>query len=337
MNALKSYLTGIKEALLQPNMIITLWLINFLFASLVYFPFSGLIKDFIGNSAVSEQLLTKWDNHIFFEWIINKASALQPIFLLMMIVAVLYIAVSLFLKGGMLSIFASRAGVREKIPGRWVSRFFQGAGKYWWRFFRLFIYSLIFWALLFLFLFFLSAAGRLVSSGGIREQIVFIWFWVEAVIGVFLLFLVLMILDYARIRIVVDDTGKVFFSMWKSAGFVFSRFGRTLVLYYLLTATGVVLFLIYWKSAGLIKTHTAAGIWLAFAVGQVFIASREWQRMAFQAGQLDLFLHSLKKVKSPPRQKPAKLREETEEEEREFEFENSSGEKWEIPLDEDEL
>jgi hypothetical protein len=334
MKALKSYITGIKEAILQPKMIITLWLFNFLFASLVYFPFSGLIKDFIGSSAVSEQLLSKWDNHIFFEWMTVKASALQPVLFLILIITVLYTAVSLFLKGGILSIFIVRAGVREKLPGRWLSQFFHGGGKFWWRFFRLCIYSLIFWAVFLIIMFFLSAAGRLISAGGIQEQAAFIWFWIEAVIGLFLLFLIWMILDYARIRIVAEDTGKVFISLWKGAGFVFSRFGRTLALYYLLVITGTAFFIIYWKAAGLIKTQTAAGIWLAFGIGQVFIASREWLRMAFQAGQMDLYLKAQKEPKKPPVKQKAAVREEPEEEE--FDFEKPSEETWEMPLDDTE-
>lgn len=337
MKALKSYITGIKEAILQPKMIILLWMVNFLFASLLYFSLSGLLKDFIGSSAVSKQLLTKWDNHIFFEFIIYKMSALQPVLLLMLAVSILYAVVTIFLKGGILSVFASRAGVTDKKEGRWCSRFFHGAGKFWWRFLRLCVYSLMFWVVFLVFMFFLSAAGRLISDGGIREQFAFIWFWVEAFAGVFLLLLVLMILDYARIRIVIEDTGKVFLSLWKAAGFVFSRLGRTLALYYLLTATGVVLFLIYWKTAGLIKTHAAAGIWLAFAAGQVFIASREWLLMSFQAGQLDLYLRSQKEKKSPSGQRRMEVREKPNEEEKDFEFEKPIEENWEMPLDEENL
>jgi hypothetical protein len=179
-----------------------------------------------------------------------KASALQPVLFLILIITVLYTAVSLFLKGGILSIFIVRAGVREKLPGRWLSQFFHGGGKFWWRFFRLCIYSLIFWAVFLIIMFFLSAAGRLISAGGIQEQAAFIWFWIEAVIGLFLLFLIWMILDYARIRIVAEDTGKVFISLWKGAGFVFSRFGRTLALYYLLVITGTAFF---WDRAGLYR------------------------------------------------------------------------------------
>jgi len=335
MKALKSYLTGIKEAVLQPKMILTLWLINFLFASIVYFPISGLLKDFIGSSAVSQTLLKDWDNHVFFEWLIHKASSLQPVLILILIVMVLYALVSLFLKGGILSVFASRSGAAPRIQGSWTSRFFQGAGKYWWRFFRLFIYSLIFWAVFWVIMFLLSAAGRIISGGGIKEQTFFIWFWVEAAIGLFLIFLIWMILDYARIRIVVEDTGKAFLSLLKGAGFVFSHFGRTLALYYLLILTGALLFLVFGKLAGLILPHTSGSIWLAFGIGQVFIASRQWLKMSFQAGQLDLYLNAREERKTPPPPVESERKEKEEEEEEEPRFEKPSDETWNIPLEEE--
>lgn len=329
MTALKSYLNGIKEAILQPKMIFTLWLINFLFASVVYFPLSGLIKDFIGKSVAAERLLTEWDNHVFFEWIIHKFSALQPVLLLILIITVLYAVLSLFLKGGILSVFAVRAGESRKISERWCPRFFHGAAKFWWRFFRLFIYSLIFWAIFLAFMYLLSGAGRFISNGGLREQTAFVWFWIQAGIGIFLIFLIMMILDYARIRIVLEDTGKVFLSLWNAAGFVFSRLGRTLALYYLLTLTGVLLFLIYWKSAGMIKTYAAEGIWLAFIAGQVFIAARQWLLMSFQAGQLDLYLQSRKEKKTPPQPPETK----DFEEEDESGFEKPLDDTWDVPLE----
>ncbi len=332
MKAIKNYIRGIKEASFQPKMILTLWVINVLFASVLYFPLSGLIKDFIGNSAASEQLLSKWDNYIFFEWLIHTFSALQPVLLLIMIVVFLYGVFSLFLKGGILSIFAAGAGVSEKTEERWCARFFRGAGKYWWRFFRLCIYSLVLWTGFAIFIFILSEAGRLISNGGIREQAAFIWFIIEILIGLFLVLLILMILDYARIRIVAEATQKVFISLWKAAGFVFSHFGRTLALYYLLTATGAILFFVYWKLAGLIETHTAAGIWLAFGAGQVFIASREWLLMAFQAGQLNMYLKSKDNVKEPRRHRPVESPETAETED--FEFEKPSEKTWSMPLEE---
>jgi hypothetical protein len=114
---------------------------------------------------------------------------------------------------------------------------------------------------------------------------IFYVFWVWLAIDLILVFFVRMILDYARIVIARADTRRVWRSLWEAAGFVFKKFFGTLTLYYMLLVTGAVIFLVYWGIHSRISTASLAAIWLAFLVGQVFIISRGWLRIAFLAAQ----------------------------------------------------
>ena len=112
---------------------------------------------------------------------------------------------------------------------------------------------------------------------------------IRVALGLLLLHLVKMVLDYARIMIAVRNSRTVFRALMDAVRFVVRRLGGTLGLYYLLGLTGLAISLAYLGVKSLIGTTTAAGILTIFLVTQVYIAGRSWLRAAYQAGQLEMF------------------------------------------------
>lgn len=300
MKVLKSYGHGIKEATLQPKMMFILWVVNFLFGLVMYSLISGALSDFLGKSLVAYKLFKEFDMNYFFELMVHKEGTFQSILSVGFLLFGLYFLVSLFLYGGILHTVDLRQKSGSKKKGsskksrkknqRFSSIFFQGAGKYFGRFFRLYIYSLILWAgfvivNVLIHLFF----GKVLGTADAGEKTLFYLFWVRLGIGLFLLFLVLMIMDYSRIRVVVEDTRKVFQSLVKGIQFVFQKFGKTLALYFLLVVTGAVLLAGYWLLKSLIPGKNLELVLLAFLLGQVFLFARGWLRIIFQAAQMKYF------------------------------------------------
>ena len=109
------------------------------------------------------------------------------------------------------------------------------------------------------------------------------------IFGFFLFALIRMIMDYARIKIVVEDTSEVFKSLFAGLRFVFKNFGKTLLLYYLMILTAAVCFGIFWILNSLIPSSVFFLILVVFVIQQLFIASRGWLRMAVLSGQSALF------------------------------------------------
>ena len=288
MKVLKSYRKGIREATLRPKMIFILWLINFIFGSVIYFLFSGLLADVLGKSKIAEGLLKKFDFNVLFELLVHNGSTIQTIFSVALILIFLYFLVSIFLYGGILFslVHPLKSGDVESKKPRFAQVFFQGAGKFFGRFFRLSIYSLILWIVFIVINVLLNLVGSVLTASGANEQVAFYLIWIRIAIGLFLVFLIKMILDYTRIKIVTEDSRRVFLSFLKIIRFVFKKFGKTLALYYLLVVTGVILFGIFWALNSMIPSHTLLSIFIAFIIGQLFIASRGWIKVAFQAAQL---------------------------------------------------
>ncbi len=288
MKVLKSYEKGIKEATQQPKMIVILWLINFIFGSVIFFLFFGQLSKAIGKSLIAESLQEKFDYNFLFEFLTYHGQSIRTIFSVAVFLIIIYFLISIFLYGGILFSLAhsQRANDVEKSKVRFAPIFFQGAGKFFGRFFRLSIYSLILWIIFIIFIFLLTGVGRVLTASGTNEQMAFYLFLVEIGIGFFLLFLIKMILDYTRIKIVTEDSRYVFRSLLKIIKFVFQRLGKTLGLYYLLIVTGVILFGIYWVLKLIIPSYSLLTIIITFIVYQLFIASRGWLKIAFQAAQL---------------------------------------------------
>ena len=293
MKVLSSYGNGIKRAFLEPKMVVVLWLVNVVSASVIFFMFSGYLSDVIGNRLVAANFLKGFDFETFFELIIHEGEAWHWILYVAFILAFLYYFVSLFLHGGILSVLKGR-GIMGELEGRdlrFAPAFFQGAGKYFGRFFRLTIYSLLVWLCFGVIYFVLNLVLKLLEAGGTNEPAMYYFFWVRVVIILFLYFLIRMICDYGRIRIVAEDSRAVFGSLIQAFKFVFRNFFKTLILYYLILITGLAIFGIYWVLQKMVPTQTLLPILIAFLIGQIFILSRGWLKIALQAAQLHFYTY----------------------------------------------
>ncbi len=291
MKIFRSYGTGIKQASAQGKMVLILWLFSLLLTSVIYFMSAGYFAGALGQSALAENLLEKFDTGLFLEMLIHNPTPLAIMIKVMAVLAFLYYGLSLFLTGGILHVLLSPSEIagNELRRRRLAPAFFQGAGRYFGRFFRLEICSLILWAGFIVFQFVFNAAAKPLTSDGANEKMLYYMFWVRVGLSLILIFFIHMVLDYARIIIVRTEASRVLRSLWDAWRFVFKRLFRTMALYYILLITGGIIFLIYWGIHSRLPGGSLFPIWLAFFVGQIFILSRGWLKIAFQSAQLEFY------------------------------------------------
>ncbi len=284
MNIIKSYSHGIQAATSRPKMVFVLWMANFVFSSVVYFLFSAMLKAAFGKSLMASDLLKKPNMDVFLEFLTSSGTAQGMLITSALILIVLFLLVSMFLNGGILHTLISRQDGEG-----FAQVFFAGGGKFFGRFFRLTIYSLILWVPAVLLFIILSGILGMIAKNPLNEQGAFYLALLRIALAVFFVFFIKMILDYARIKIATQDAWSVFRSLLEATAFVVRKLGKTLVLYYLLGLTGLVVFLAYWGIRSTFSTSSSTAIWLGFFIAQLFIASRGWLRIAFQAGQTKFF------------------------------------------------
>lgn len=284
MNIFQCYAQGIREATRRPKMIGILWLANIGFAAAAYFLFAGAFGAALGNSDMTVDMIKKTDMNAVIEFLTASGGRLGDVITLVLVLIVLYALVSIFLNGGILHSLI-QSGNRE----RFGQTFFAGGGRYYGRFFRLTIYSVLLCVPALVGFFIVDALLSAATRDSTNEQLAFYFNVFRVVLALFLAFLIKMIMDYARVGIATQNTNKVFASFLGSIRFVFGRFAGTLLLYYLLGATGWAVFLVYRLLNGTFSKNSTGTVLLGFVLGQLFIASRGWLKIAYQGAQLKLF------------------------------------------------
>lgn len=287
MNVLKSYSQGIKRATSERKLVGLLWLINVFFASFIYFAFSDFLNEVLSRSAAAENFLKTFDMNTFFELLVHRGKELNTVISFAILLVISYMLASIFFNGGILFTLMHPRKTGEK--RRLAPLFFQGGGKYFGRFLRLLIFSLILWLGVIALILILHVILDSITKDSTNEVLMFYMYFIQALIALLLIFLVKMIVEYARIKIVIEDSRKTFLSLFQALGFVFRKLGNTLAIYYLFVLTATAIFIIYWLAQKVVKTHSLLPILIALIIGQIFILSRGWIKVGLQAAQMNFF------------------------------------------------
>jgi hypothetical protein len=287
MSVIKSYVHGIAAATRRPKLVALLWLMNIVFALPAFFIFRGAFKGILGNSLAADGLLKKTDMNVIFEFLTAPGVVLGQVITAVLVLIVLHVLAYLFAFGGILNALAP-----ETRGQRFGQVFFGGGGRFYGRFFRLVVYSIVLWVPVVVIVVAVNALLKLVTANPAHEQLALAMTILRVLGFLFLVFFVEMILDYARIKIAVTDSSQVFRALVGATRFVFSRPLKTLLLYYMLGLTGWAAFGAYLALHSTFSETSAAAAVLGFLITQVFIASRAWLRVAYQAAQKDFLAAS---------------------------------------------
>ncbi len=188
-----------------------------------------------------------------------------------------------FLLGGVLE--------RQARPGEpfTFERFAAGGGRYFFRFLRLALLSAGLYFLVYLLGRRLYRAVQEATLDVTEERTILLWILLAAGLVAFLLHLVRMVFDYAKIAAVLEGRRNVFEIAWEGLRFVLQRPLATLGVTFGFGVLGVLLFVLYlWLAPGAGQS-TVAGVVLAFLFSQFYLAARLTVRLGLLAGQMSLY------------------------------------------------
>ena len=323
MGIFKAFSTGIKRVNKNKKMWFFLLVVNILIALVLTFPLYSALKTSIGDSLMGERLTKGFDYRWYDDFryrfqdsdfityisptIVGSGAFFSNVESLAMgrflqysptivTLIIVYILLNIIFAGGILGVFHSP---EEKFT---IKRFFSFGGNYFNRFLRLFIISWVFYGILYFVL--VPNVYKIVNSvsqTAFSERVPMVIGLIFAVVMFFLLFLVNMIFDYAKIRTVVGDSRSMLKETGRAIAFVFRNFGRTMGLYYFIGLLGIVFMVIYGVVEPQISQITPLLVLLAFVWQQVYMLGRIWVRLTFFSSQLNLFigLQAEKKVTEP--------------------------------------
>jgi hypothetical protein len=192
--------------------------------------------------------------------------------------------VNTFLSGGILT------GLRWNNTHSPISEFFSGCGRYFARFLRLFF---LFCVVLVIFVpvlaMVLALLSQLFTRNSTSEITDFVFGIVQIVLFLIPVMILLMIADYAKITVVVNDETAMVKTAWRSTKFVFRHFLRTLGLELLMLLVPLVLFAVYMVLDLSIRMTTDLTIIVMLIIQQIFMVSRAWSKVFFFAGEMSLY------------------------------------------------
>ena len=224
----------------------------------------------------------RMDMDFFFELLIKQSSTLFSLRGLFLFVPLVYWLFGLFLSGGAYTIII--ADVRYS-----ASIFWGGSAKYFGRFFRLFLWSIPVFAVFYCIQFIEIGTERLIYGSDPYQNIIWWGAWIRIGIGYIGIILYYLVLDYARIDVVINDETKMRRSLWYGIKFMFRNFFKTFSLTLILFLFGIIVLVIYNPIADSLHAPSGLIIFILFVVQQIYMFIRMILKLTLYSSQVSLY------------------------------------------------
>ncbi|MCP5064664.1 MAG: hypothetical protein GY936_19690 [Ignavibacteriae bacterium] len=293
MKILKAYIKGLASALSTLRMSMLIFFFTLLIGLMITIPFKNTLTYMVGHSMLPSLLLNDFDYTSYEDIIRNLGDVLKPFTQIMFWVGLVYLIFSIFFAGGILNIFQNEDNKFS------IKSFFEGCGKYFFRFLRLSVIVIILNIIITLIVY--IPLGMVISHFAETVESEASLFYIGVggvVIYLVLLILSLIISDYTKIKLVTGNTTKVFRTFWHSIKFTFRHFFGTYTLYVLLTIVPILFFVIYYFIDSTIGMTSGITIVVMFLIQQLFIWVRVVSKIWFYSSQL-LYHNSFIQTKAP--------------------------------------
>ena len=297
---------GVGRVNAAPAIVLAVWALSLLLALPLGLVLRGLIQTSLGSSLAADAAATGvnydwWNEFIqqtsgigttFVPSIIGFAAPLEnlsglvdnaPLAATLASLVTVWLVLWAFLAGGIFDRYARMRPTRT-------AAFFAACGVFFFRFLRLGAMAWLAYWLLFRFVhqwLFDSAWSAWTKNLTVEREA----FWIRVglyVVFALLLALVNIVVDYAKIRAVVEDRRSMIGAVLASLRFLARQPRAAAGLYVLNTAVFVIVLVLY----GLLAPGAGAKggwVWAAFIVMQLYVVARVWAKLVFAASQVALF------------------------------------------------
>jgi hypothetical protein len=283
MGIFKAIGQGLATTIRKPRLLAILWIVNIVYAAVVAFPLVFIAQTELGHSYLGSNV-RPFDLMGLGEALLKYQDAVPAVIGGLVVSALLFLGLYVFLNGGIIGRLLDRDG-RVTLQA-----FFGDCGRYFWKFVRLFLASLVFLILTFgVILRLLSAFLNLWIENAWTEWTSVILENLHFLIALLLLSVVHMVFDYARIALVADEETKALRALGHALNFLKKRFFRSWALYLLIMAGFVAGTVFFYSVFGLFSGPTALFVLLGFVWMQLNLLFRIWVKTLFFAAQAEFY------------------------------------------------
>ncbi|MDH7511652.1 MAG: hypothetical protein QHH14_01750 [Clostridiales bacterium] len=283
MGTFKIVGSGFFTASRKARLAIYLWLANFLFSLVLVAPFYFLLQRDLARSLAGENLF-KGQDLLWLGDLVYKYQDVLPLFLgWLALPSLFYLVLQVFLNGGVLG----RISVGERVN---LAAFLSDSARYFWRFFRVFLISIIGYVLVFGLLGRgLSAFFKIWTESASTQWTPLIASFLRLFIFLLLFSIVKMFFDYVKVGLVVEESKKTVRATLANFQFLGRRFFRAWGLFLLVGLMFIGLSIGYYLGARLIPKNSISPLVILFIWQQVYILARSWTTVLFFSTEYEFF------------------------------------------------
>jgi hypothetical protein len=287
---------GLRAAWRRPGLVALLWAWNVLTAAVVAWPAWTWWTRATARAPEADVLLSRFRFNVFMELVRNDSS-IAVLFQLFLVVAALALIGQALVADGSIEILTAT----DERP--FLHRFFRGAGHFFWRFLRAAIVSGVV---------FIAGVVALVLAfrpiGRALEEINWepAWYLGYAALLMILAFVALVVvlaIDYARIRMVLDDARGSVRALAGAMRLVLTRPRPAIGVWLVMALASAVVFAIYYTVCAAVPTRTWAPILAMALVQQLTVLARAGLRVALVASQVEVW-RRLRSAQTPAVETP---------------------------------
>ncbi len=262
--------------------VILFWLTNFLLALVLSIPFFNLLLNNLGKSLLSDRLNQGFDYLWYIQFRNLYEVPLNQIPWVIYTVAGIYIIIQTFYSGGLISVF------NQYRKNHFVD-FFYGGVKYFYRFFKVLLISLIFYSVLFIVN---NIANNIITDLFNNSEHIVLEFIIRFLRYVFLLFfigIITLVSDYTKVSLVLKNKNKVIKEIFSTILFIKDNFTIVFYVFLLVAILGAVGTILYNLIVITIPRTPYYFLAFSFILQQMLIIFRLLIRMLFCSSEVVIY------------------------------------------------
>ena len=284
MTTFKALTAGLRATNQSFRMVVLLYFINLALAAILALTLRSIISSMVGDSMALQNLIKDFDYTVYNDFMFKHGARVNALISQVTWLILFYMLVNTLLGGGIISTVAS--------PDRRFSMrsFFEGCGTYFLRFLGLLvIFGLVLFLVGALLSIILAAIHSGLTASSVSEVLPITLGVGFILLFMFFMMLIVMMADYAKIAMVVNDIPSVFRASWTGVKFVFRNFFKAVGLQLIIVILGILAIVAYLILENQIGMATPMTVFLMFIIQQVSVGFKSWTRVLTFASETTFF------------------------------------------------
>ncbi len=275
-------LHGIRSVFHNDKFVIIMWAFNAMAALVLAVPIYNILIDNLGTSLTSDRLALNFDYMWYIQFRNLYSIQLNHLPLSIYFVVGIYALIQTFFLGGLISIF-------QNPDKNHTVDFFYGGVKYFLRFTKVLLISLLFFAAAFKIN---DYSGELISIIFKNSENVYADFILKALrylLLVFFIGIVTLISDYSKISLAVKDKNEILKECFNAIRFIMNNFSKVFITFLIVAIIGALGSIVYNVIGRFIPRTPFYFLFVSFILQQMLIIFRLLVRMLFYSTEVNLF------------------------------------------------